>query len=428
MNVNLKKNALLIILLLLVSGFTASILLINPVNAATSTHTYDWIDIWGESETNLDDADDIAINSTGSIIVGGTTQAQHQYLAIYDNNTGTRLWNDTILSGTNKMFAKLDVSGNDIYATASDQGSDEVFTYKYNDTKMQEWNVTWQSSPATYSCYPRDVEFDGGNAYIVGSTNIDSSGFLIKYDDAGVKQWNVTVGPRGPTQALGLAVNGTSIYVVGRTGNIADAFLAKHSITDGSQEWNVTQDYSDGAYDWANDVIVNGSDIYITGEIVGSLNDAFLARYNSTGHQVWNVSYTPRQSSGTTLAIDSENDSIYVAGYIADDMYYDYHKALLLKYDTDGNFIRVDTWEREFDQGADAHSVAVDSAGNVYLVGRANNSNGFYDAFIIKNLVETISSGGGTTPPIPGFEIALILGILSLVILFSATKKKKLDF
>ena len=97
---NLKKHALLITLLLLISGFSASFLLLNAtasnnllvsneVSIKTSAYSYDWIDIWSESQTNADDADDIAINSTGSIIVGGTTQAQHQYLAIYDNNSNS---------------------------------------------------------------------------------------------------------------------------------------------------------------------------------------------------------------------------------------------------------------------------------------------------------------------------------------------------
>jgi len=405
--VNLKIKTLLMTLLLLLSGFATSFLFINPTQASTTT--YDWLDIWQPSLSWGNNQDHLAINSTGSVFIGGGSQTQYHYLAIYDPNSGTRVWNDTIkFDDANFAFKGLAVNGTDIYATV-ENGSGTVSTFycKYNVTKSQEWNQTWANG--SRPTMPRDIVLDASNVYVVGEGF--QIGFLAKFETTGNKLWNVSVAGAG--QVDGAVVNGSSIYMVGRdTQGSPDAFLAKHSTTNGAQDWIVSFG-TPGAYDGSRDVACdNSGNVYVTGYFQNPGYQAFLAKFNSTGHEQWIVNYTVQASGGDKIAIDLNNNYIYIAGWIGvDNMDYPTHKALQLKYDTNGNLVRADTWVQEANHWTNAYSIAIDAAGNVFLVGQTNDSNGIYKTFIIKNLGQPTGNNGLTLDEIIATIIITVLVI-----------------
>ena len=434
-----KKKVLLLTVLLLISGFSSSLLLINTslndksviisdTAIKTSAVSYDWVRIWSSSQTTNDDTRGIAINSSGKIIVGGKYNNQDYYLSVYEPG-GNNEWNKTVSMGAGYEFNAMAASGNNIYVLQTNQ-STKLAISKYNETKTQEWNISWQYHASSQD-YGYDIVLDATNFYVAGSVNQagNTNGLIAKFDLSGSEVWNTTVNGTGTAidRCLGAIVNGSSIYVVGRSSS--EAFLAKHSITDGSQDWNVTFGYA--GTDWAQDVVVDTSgNIYVTGVFQIPDPIAFLAKFNSSGHQKWNVTYntTTQETLAQAVAIDLTNNYIYVAGIITIDYYNNDWHALQLKYDVNGNLTKAITWKgANGGYGAEAKSITVDTLGNVYLVGANNNSEGYKNAFVLKNLVETTDTTTGP-PPIPGFEFLFILVIMSLVIIVTATKKKKLNF
>lgn len=162
-------------------------------------------------------------------------------------------------------------------------------------------------------------------------------------------------------------------------------------------------------------VVDNSNNIYLTGytdsltniasggyqnSFSGTSNDAFLAKFNSSGILIWATYYGGNgNDKGNSVAVDSSGN-IYMAGMTSssnniassgaqqtsnaglDD-------AFLVKFDTDGNRIWATYFGGEyFDEG---YSCAVDNAGNVYMAGFAWSSSGITTAG-----AHQTSTGGGT--------------------------------
>lgn len=145
----------------------------------------------------------------------------------------------------------------------------------------------------------------------------------------------------------------------------------------------------------------NGN-IYITGIADANLNtsdldnpltngEAFVAKYDAAGNELWFQSLdSPGNDTARRLAIDSAGN-VYIVGQTdgtlpgqtsAGDV-----DAFIAKYNTDG----VRQWVKQFGTSAldEAQSVAVDSVGNVYVTGETEGSlfgtnQGNSDAWIVK--------------------------------------------
>jgi len=257
------------------------------------------------------------------------------------------------------------------------------------------------------SDFASGVAIDGaGNVYVAGDiqqgalpgqTSLgDADAYLRKYDGKGKEIWTRQFGTQSQDGATGVTVDGAgNLYVVGFTrGAIAgqtspvgldyDAYLRKYD-SDGNELWTrqfgtprvLVEDLtSDVAVDGAGNVYVVG---FTSGPLPGQANlgedDVYLRKYDSDGNELW-----ARQSGSQTLdmangvAIDGTGN-VYVVGQLggipgrrgmgeAD--------AYLRKHDSDGN----ELWTRQFgsQSGPSANGVAVDGAGNVYVVGSASGA------------------------------------------------------
>ena len=122
----------------------------------------------------------------------------------------------------------------------------------------------------------------------------------------------------------------------------------------------------ESAYDVATDA---AGDTYVTGYSNDgtSTPDVFIAKYDPTGTQLWAQRWdgmTHETDSGVSIAVDADGNA-YVAGTTESSAQFD---ALLLKYDTNGNY----QWEVIYDGGSGNDGfirVALDGQGNVYAVG-----------------------------------------------------------
>jgi hypothetical protein len=275
-------------------------------------------------------------------------------------------------------------------------GLSDMILIKYNHSG----NLVWQrqlGSDGTDEGYSVAVDVND-NIYVTGGSvgsfdgqvnNGFSDIFLVKYLPDGTKVWSREVGSPGTDIGWGVATDSSgNIYVTGETNDNFDVFtssgvkdivLVKYD-TDGnklwSYQWGTTSD------DIGNNVFVNNNSIYVTGETFGDLDgnlnaggsDIFLAKFNSSGNQVWTAQTgTDSDDYGQGLASDSSGN-IYLTGYTLGGLNGNVNPgplassdAVLLKFTPSGAL----SWTKQFgtvddDRGQD---VALDSQDNIYLAG-----------------------------------------------------------
>ena len=259
------------------------------------------------------------------------------------------------------------------------------------------------------SDFASGVAIDGaGNLYVVGDiqqgalpgqTSLgDVDAYLRKYDGHGNEIWTRQFGTQSEDHATGVTVDGAgNLYVVGLTrgavgdqislvGIDYDGYVRKFD-GDGNELWTrqfgtprvLVEDFtSDVAVDGAGNVYVVG---FTSGPLPGQANlgedDVYLRKYDSDGNELW-----ARQSGSQVLdmangvAIDGAGN-VYVVGDIQQAGVpgrpgVGEGDAYLRKHDGDGN----ELWTRQFgsQSGPSASGVAVDGEGNVYVVGSASGA------------------------------------------------------
>src|SRR5439155_701956 len=135
--------------------------------------------------------------------------------------------------------------------------------------------------------------------------------------------------------------------------------------------------------------------------------DAFVAKYDPAGNALWIRQFGTSGDDGPCgVAVDAAGN-VYVAGFTSGNLggasAGDYD-AFVAKYDAAGSAF----WTRQFGTSDydDAHGVAVDAAGNVYVAGSTSGSlggasAGYDDAFVVRlsreNTPPVASAGGPYT-------------------------------
>ncbi|AFY82417.1 SBBP repeat-containing protein [Oscillatoria acuminata] len=251
-----------------------------------------------------------------------------------------------------------------------------------------------------------------GNVYITGQTagalegtnagNDDA--FVTKYDTNGDLLWTRQLGTPGVDIAYGVATDhDDNFYITGyTTGSLAspnageyDAFIAKYD-SNGNQLWS--QQLGSLQTDIARGVAIDGGgNVYISGRTTGSLDgnnagnfDAFFAKYDRDGNLVWIRQLgTSGWDQSPGISTD-KNGNIYITGYTTGNLEgvnAGTRDIFVTKYDPSGNLLwteQLGTSSLDYSYGS-----ATDSAGNVYITGHTTGSlegenSGGYDVFAIK--------------------------------------------
>jgi len=445
----MKINRILIKTILFIS---LVLFITEPINLTVNQRThvpettsvnlsapYDWISLWSRFDNKSEEALDVAIDSNDDIIIGGQTinTTIDQFVAKFDE-TGTQLWNDTRDGGNQDRFKALAVSGTEIYVGSNyrnlSTSRSECFLGKYDGSGNYLWNRTWFKSGGI-GCYTSDMTLcQTGDFFFIGEITYGSQFqyFILKLDSGGTEVWNVTFGLKDESRKsiLGVATFNDLIYVVGQEFNQSrsekDPLIACINATTGYQLWNITWDEPAYFNGMGTDVIVDSSgNFYVTG-YYGPDHDRvlFLRKYNPSRELLWESTYQDITSWAQGIALD-DNSNIFVTG--GTEMINYESSALLMKFASNGTLLRLGSWKGNTTAGYNVgYNVEVDTSGNVYMVGKTPGISG-NDAFIIKNLELLIPSkegNGGTGGTIPGFNLWIIIGLLSCAVL--VIKKKHL--
>jgi hypothetical protein len=224
------------------------------------------------------------------------------------------------------------------------------------------------------------------NAYIVGNTNGSLAGsrgggdvFIRKYTPSGAIAWTKQFGTSAEDYASDVAVSGSNIYVVGSTtgalagsskGN-SDAFIRKYDPS-GNVVW--TRQFGTSATDYAHDVAVDSSgNVYVAGTTYGSLanangggSDMFLRKYSPSGSVLWTKQlHYSDEDTGVAVAVSGSN--VYLVGG-----YYSNHSDVrFVKYTTAGALV----WDRGYGSSGyeSVFDASADSDGNLYFVGETSS-------------------------------------------------------
>ncbi|MSZ04949.1 MAG: hypothetical protein F2934_10505 [Actinobacteria bacterium] len=259
-----------------------------------------WIRQIASSNGGDDEARSVAVNSAGEVYVGGTTTGDLTGPGANQGNTD--LW-----------VARFDRNGNRSWL--AQYGTDQI-----------DMVHNLAVSPA-------------GAIHLVGETEGSLPGtaanqggfdfFVVSYDRSGNRQTNLQWGTPEADSLSGVAVGtGGELYVTGWTeGTLPEAVsaggrdgvLARIDLTPSPSftwEHQIGSDLSD---EWS-DVVVRGTNVFVTGSTVGSLAepsaggyDIINARYSTTGQRKWidQVGSTQFDDSNA-IAVSSRGD-LYLA-------------------------------------------------------------------------------------------------------------------
>ncbi len=247
------------------------------------------------------------------------------------------------------------------------------------------WATTWGSTGTENA---RGLEISpSGYVFQVGSTDSYEAGTtaasIIRYDDTGALLWAKTWG--GPNEDIAMDVatdTNDNSYVVGGTMSYGagsyDAFLIKVDASGNP----VYENYWGGTgYDGATSVCLDlDGNVYVAGvtEYNPSGSDFFLYKFDTSGFMLWRRVWSNwGAESASNLAVDNAGN-IYVVGY-ADSL----NDAVLVRYDPSGTIVWQKTWGGS---GLEIPlDVAVDGSGNVFITGESDSFGaGMDDVFLIK--------------------------------------------
>lgn len=295
-------------------------------------------------------------------------------------------------------------------------GSTPVSTGGYIDIFGNNFNT-----PELTSNQPGCLAYDSSdNLYAVGYTTNSgvNSGIVSKYSVDGTIQWQRTLGASSPndTNFFGVDVDSSgNVYVVGATASNGtvdgrDVQIVKYD-TNGNLQWQKTLG-SAGLNQQGVSIVVEQStgDFYVGGTFLPATSfpqdfRTLLLKYDSSGTLQWQKGLTPATSSDSascySIALDSAGN-IYMSGSAPTGA--TYNQGLLVKYNSSGALqwqvaITKATGQSGFD------GITIDSSDNIFvcgdvLTGVGGNTYGIVAKYNTSGALQWKKQiGDGTTTP-----------------------------
>jgi subtilisin family serine protease/chitodextrinase len=324
--------------------------------------------------------DGLSLDSVTGVISGNPTTLGTNLFSVQvtDAQGATDIMSLTIDVTDNPVFAEIiktydslrsdygraidvDSAGNMYVAGEVYNGNDfDWLTFKYDASGNIIWSRKFDSG--THDS-PYGIAIDE-NDYIY----VSGGDTIIKYDPSGNEVWTRNRGVITGFFDIKADKNGY-IYLAGTT---SSNYLISKYDTSGNLMWERTHDF--GAHDQAYGVAVDGSgNVYATGYAYpGNEKNIYTVKYNSAGTFLWSQSYDNGWGEGAVGAVADADGNLYIAGHSGTYPFF-YDEALIIKYDTSGNFI----WSRYYSLGSanKFYDVALDGSGYPVATGYSRNAN-----------------------------------------------------
>jgi len=384
----------------------AALLMAAELSVRAADGTALWTNVFKGAANSDDGANSLAVDGSGNVYVTGfstNSGSGYDFATIKYSSSGVPLWTNLFNgAGNGNDFASslaVDGSGN-VYVTGYSTGSGNNYDYatiKYSSAGVPLWTNLF-NGVGSGNDYVTSLVLDGsGNVYVTGQSSGSGSGFdyaTIKYSSAGVPVWTNLYNSSGNYNdfALSLAVDVSgNVYVTGDSYNSANADYAtiKYSSA-GVPLWTNRFDGVLRGNDIAYSLAVDGSgNVYVTGRSTGSgiggiRFDYATIKYSSAGVPLWTNLYNGAGNSDDeahSLAVDGSGD-VYVTGYsIGNGSGYDY---ATIKYSSAGVPLWTNIYNGAGNTNDYSQSLKMDSSGNVYVTGYSTGSGNNYDYATIK--------------------------------------------
>jgi uncharacterized delta-60 repeat protein len=363
--------------------------------------TEKWVQRENGDPNVTDVASALAVDRKGNVIVTGYSQNNANnvdYATIRYNDDGDTKWVKRFNgpgNGDDRATAiVVDKKGN-VYVTGSSTGAGPGFdftTIKYDDNGNTKWIKSY-NGPANGNDEATALAVDDdGNVYVTGYGTGSGSGediTTIKYDKNGDTKWLKSYnGPGNGNDRPGALVvdDDGNVYVTGGSfgnGTDADYITIKYN-KQGGQQWANRYNGPINGFDAANALAVDDNgNVYVTGFITtlvtpfeGSESDIATIKYNAAGRQQWAAIYNRKgHDEASALGVD-KSGNVYITGLSGTAGEFPDNDYVTLKYNKAG----VQQWEAifaspGFDVGGQAHDLALDEAGNVYITGSISLQN-----------------------------------------------------
>jgi len=367
----------------------AAFLVVFPIVLSAQVDTT-WVRWYNGPGNEYDGVEAMALDSSGNVYVtgishGGSGMQDYGTIKYYANGdtAWTRRYNGSGNSSDDACDIAVDTSGN-VYVTGYVLGAgtnEDWATIKYYPNGDTAWVRTYNRiSTSQDRAYALAVD-NVGNVYVTGFTsevggNADVT--TIKYypngDTAWLRRYN---GPNNDTDIAQAIAIGTSgyLYVTGYSsgsGTSYDYATIKYD-ANGDTAWVRRYNGPANDCDEARDIAVDTSgNVYVTGASRGSsgYNDYATIKYDANGDTAWVRRYDTPESwddQPQALVID-DSGNVYVTGSTSDEwmLYCDY---LTIKYFANGDTAWVRRYNGPDNDSDEAHDIAVDTSGNVYVTG-----------------------------------------------------------
>ncbi|KXK41550.1 MAG: PKD repeat protein, partial [Chlorobi bacterium OLB5] len=370
-----------------------------------------WLNIYNGPGNNVDRGAAIKVDNAGNAYVTGVSRGsstRFDYVTIKYDSSGVLKWVQRFDGPTSMddfpSDLAIDNSGN-VYVTgwcSAGTSFDDYATVKYNSEGVLQWIQRYNGN-GNNEDIARSIGVDvSGNLYVSGSSAGTNTGYdyaTIKYNSAGdslwVRRYN---GPlNGEDNVSSLATdNSGNVYITGRSAGsngidtTFDIATIKYN-TAGEFQWvqryngpaNGHEEASGIAVDNLGYVLVTGSGKGLVAE-----SDYITIKYSSSaGTQQWVQRYYGIGYGGVNGAKSITTDrygNIYVTGESSGESPVNQYDYATIKYNPAG----VTQWIKRYNGPANgidwAHSLVVDSAGNVYVTGESMGMDSGMDIATVK--------------------------------------------
>ncbi|HVP35770.1 MAG TPA: SBBP repeat-containing protein [Terriglobales bacterium] len=369
-----------------------------------------WVRRYNGLADSTDRPSSIAVDSAGNVCVTGSSFESGNatgYCTIKYKPNGDTLWVRKYRGDVGDSWANaiaIDGSGNVFVTGASDTSTTRLdyTTIKYGSDGTPIWNRRYTAQGTGGSSIHDNataIALDlSGYVYITGTSHDSGGGTngwaTVKYASNGDSLWvqryrGTKTSDNNQANAI-TTDNQGYVYVTGwcqDTGQSKNYVTIKYYSDTGDTVWVKRYNGRDNGVDSASAIAVDDSGyVYVTGASVSSSNgyDFVTIKYKPDGDTAWVRRYNGpgnNEDNARAIAVDASG-YVYVTGLsFGSGTGEDY---CTIKYKPNGDTAWVRRYNGPGNAGDDAHAIAVDGYGNVYVTGESFGSGENYDYATIK--------------------------------------------